>query len=121
MQSLNAQSRALLMQKLDRTGSASRFISVSRIFFVLISCPASLSVAFFCSVAGSLGVPVVNGGVANQQALSMPMNGQVMVPAALPALASPLTDPIGEPSECVLLKNMFDPSTEVCNKLLHTW
>ncbi|KAG1369821.1 RNA-binding protein 39 [Cocos nucifera] len=85
--SLNAQSRALLMQKLDRTGSAS-------------------------SIAGSLGVAVLSGPVPNQQALSLPMNGQVMVPAALPALASPLTEPIGEPSECVLLKNMFDPSTE---------
>nr|XP_019708532.2 RNA-binding protein 39 isoform X2 [Elaeis guineensis] len=80
--SLNAQSRALLMWKLDRTG-------------------------------GSLGVPVLNGAVPNQQALSMPMNGQVMVPAALPAPASPRTEPIGEPSECVLLKNMFDPSTEM--------
>ncbi|XP_008781452.1 RNA-binding protein 39-like [Phoenix dactylifera] len=85
--SLNAQSRALLMQKLDRTGTAS-------------------------SIAGSLGVPVLNGAVPNQQALSLPMNGQVTVPSALPALASPLAEPIGEPSECVLLKNMFDPSTE---------
>ncbi|XP_010912455.1 uncharacterized protein [Elaeis guineensis] len=86
--SLNAQSRALLMQKLDRTGTAS-------------------------SIAGSLGVPVLNGAVPNQQALSLPMNGQVRVPAVLPALASPLTEPIGEPSECVILKNMFDPSTEM--------
>lgn len=60
---------------------------------------------------------MLNGAVPNQQALSMPMIGQVRGAA----LASPLTEPIGEPSECVILKNMFDPSTEVCNILLRTW
>ena len=64
---------------------------------------------------------MLNGAVPNQQALSLPMNGQVRVPAVLPALASPLTELIRERSECVILKNMFDPSTEVCNKLLRTW
>ncbi|XP_008784182.2 RNA-binding protein 39-like [Phoenix dactylifera] len=86
--SLNAQSRALLMQRLDRTGTAS-------------------------SIAGSLGVPVLNGAAPNQQASSLPMNGQVRVSAVLPTLASPLTEAIGEPSECVILKNMFDPGTEM--------
>ncbi|PKA61516.1 29 kDa ribonucleoprotein A, chloroplastic [Apostasia shenzhenica] len=81
--SLNAQSRALLMQKLDRTGTAS-------------------------SIAETLGVTAPN-----QQSLLLPVNGQAAIPAAFPALlATPLIEPIGDPSECILLKNMFDPSTE---------
>ncbi|KAF7134980.1 hypothetical protein RHSIM_Rhsim08G0004300 [Rhododendron simsii] len=87
--SLNAQSRALLMQKLDRSGTAT-------------------------SIAGSLGAPVFNGTSSNQQAITLPMNGQpsVAVPA-LPALLTTLApEPIGKPSECLLLKNMFDPATE---------
>ncbi|ONK77499.1 uncharacterized protein A4U43_C02F7210 [Asparagus officinalis] len=86
--SLNARSRAMLMQKLDRTGTAS-------------------------SIAESLGVPLVNGvAQPNQQALPLTTNGQATLPAA-PLLTSPLAAvPIGEPSECISLKNMFDPRTE---------
>lgn len=32
----------------------------------------------------------------------------------MPALTVPAIDTIGVPSECLLLKNMFDPSLEVC-------
>ncbi|KAF9682436.1 hypothetical protein SADUNF_Sadunf05G0108700 [Salix dunnii] len=86
---LNAHSRALLMQKLDRTGIAT-------------------------SIAGSLGVPLLNGSASNQQAISLPINGQTAIGAAAPApvLSSPAFEPIGQPSECLLLKNMFDPATE---------
>ncbi|KAF5480693.1 hypothetical protein F2P56_001423 [Juglans regia] len=78
------------MQKLDRTGVAT-------------------------SIVGSLGVPVLNGSAPNPQALNLPVNGQtaVSVPAlpvqAIPTLAA---EPVGTPSECLLLKNMFDPATE---------
>ncbi|KAJ6798116.1 RNA-binding protein 39-like [Iris pallida] len=86
--SLNARSRAILMQKLDRTGTAS-------------------------SIAESLGVPALNGAAPTQQALSLPVNGQSVVPAVIPTLVPfPPPVPIGIPSECLLLKNMFDPSTE---------
>ncbi|GAB4847699.1 hypothetical protein Ancab_026761 [Ancistrocladus abbreviatus] len=87
---LNARSRALLMQKLDRTGTAS-------------------------SIAGSLGVPVLNGSAPMQQPTAMPINGQGVIPApAFPgqAVISPASEPIGTPSECLLLKNLFDPTTE---------
>ncbi|XP_048334754.1 uncharacterized protein LOC107425512 [Ziziphus jujuba] len=85
--SLNAQSRALLMQKLDRTGIAS-------------------------SIAGSLGVPVLNGSAPNQRPVSLPINGQAAVSApVLPAQVLPV-DAVGTPSECLLLKNLFDPATE---------
>ncbi|KAF8012017.1 hypothetical protein BT93_I0215 [Corymbia citriodora subsp. variegata] len=85
---LNAQSRALLMQKLDRTGIAS-------------------------SIAGSLGVPALNGAP-NQQAVNLPLNKQAAVPMPmLPAqVISAATEPVGSPTECLLLKNLFDPATE---------
>ncbi|KAK1261340.1 Polyadenylate-binding protein RBP47A [Acorus gramineus] len=98
---MNARSRALLMQKLDRTGTAS-------------------------SVAGALAPPVVNG-----QALSLPTvpilgatPNPLLIPSAIPALAGlpgagvlplsavPSIDTIGVPSECLMLKNMFDPAVE---------
>ncbi|XP_062148021.1 uncharacterized protein LOC133856966 [Alnus glutinosa] len=89
--SLNAQSRALLMQKLDRSGIAT-------------------------SIAGSLGVPMLNGSAPNPQTISLPVNGQAAVSLpALPAqvIPTPATEPVGSPSECLLLKNMFDPATEM--------
>ncbi|XVF15005.1 hypothetical protein REPUB_Repub09cG0111800 [Reevesia pubescens] len=86
---LNAQSRALLMQKLDRSGIAT-------------------------SITGSLGVPLLNGSAPNPQAVTLPVNGQAAYPApVLPSIMSTTAlDPIGQPSECLLLKNMFDPATE---------
>ncbi|MBA0676655.1 hypothetical protein Goari_018123 [Gossypium aridum] len=85
---LNAQSRALLMQKLDRSGIAT-------------------------SITSSLGVPLVNGSAPNQQA-TLPVNGQGAFPAPVlqPIMSTTALEPIGEPSECLLLKNMFDPATE---------
>ncbi|KAG0451978.1 hypothetical protein HPP92_025911 [Vanilla planifolia] len=56
---LNAQSRALLMQKLDRTGTAT-------------------------SIAGTLGVPGINGTAAIQQTLPLAINGVPAVPATFP-------------------------------------
>ncbi|XP_057492867.1 uncharacterized protein LOC130778320 isoform X2 [Actinidia eriantha] len=87
--SLNAQARALLMQKLDRSGIAT-------------------------SIAGPLGVQPLNGKSSSQQGITLPFNGQTAVPApALPTLVTSVaTEPIGKPSECLLLKNMFDPATE---------
>ncbi|XP_059307948.1 uncharacterized protein LOC132059368 isoform X2 [Lycium ferocissimum] len=84
---LNAQSRAMLMAKLDRSGVAS-------------------------GVTGALGVPAING--AAQPAMSMPMGGATAFPNMLPTqvISSMAPEPIGIPSECLLLKNMFDPATE---------
>ncbi|XP_022774874.1 RNA-binding protein 39-like isoform X2 [Durio zibethinus] len=87
---LNAQSRALLMQKLDRSGIAT-------------------------SITGSLGVPLLNGSASNPQAVTLPVNGQAAhpAPALLPIMSTTNLDLIGQPSECLLLKNMFDPATEM--------
>ncbi|KAL6494852.1 hypothetical protein OROGR_031652 [Orobanche gracilis] len=76
--SLNAHSRALLMQKLDRSGTASSIGS---------------SVPFL----GQTPVPLLPGLAA--ATLSMP------------ALTIP-PEFVGVPSECLLLKNMFDPNAE---------
>nr|GEW03179.1 RNA-binding protein 39 isoform X2 [Tanacetum cinerariifolium] len=88
---LNAQSRAMLMAKLDRSGIAS-------------------------SVTGPLGVgaPLLNGS-GSVQAGGLPFNGLSAVPVpGLAQMVSPVVaEPIGIPSECLLLKNMFDPATEV--------
>ncbi|XP_027075303.1 uncharacterized protein [Coffea arabica] len=86
---LNAQSRAMLMAKLDRSGIAS-------------------------SVAGSLGVPALNGATPAQQSITMPMVAPTAMSApVLPAQVLMPPEPIGNPSECLLLKNMFDPATEM--------
>ncbi|XP_078440052.1 splicing factor, CC1-like protein isoform X2 [Wolffia australiana] len=69
---LNASSRALLMQKLDRSGMAT-----------------------------SVGTSVIPQGT------SAPVIGATAV-----ASAAQQADPIGAPSECLLLRNMFDPSLE---------
>ncbi|KAI7729351.1 hypothetical protein M8C21_017432 [Ambrosia artemisiifolia] len=89
---LNAQSRVQLMAKLDRSGIAS-------------------------GISGSLGVgaPLVNGsgsilanGLQSNGPSTIPVPGLAqMVPVPVTAL-----EPIGKPSECLLLKNMFDPATE---------
>ncbi|URE27997.1 hypothetical protein MUK42_34819 [Musa troglodytarum] len=66
--SLDARSRGVLMQKLDRTGTAT-------------------------SIAESLGVSIVNGALLNAQHASS-------------------IEPNVQPSECILLRNMFDPRSE---------
>ncbi|XP_004502883.1 uncharacterized protein [Cicer arietinum] len=83
---LNAQSRALLMQKLDRSG-----------------------------IAASIGLPIMNGSAPAQQAISLPIGNPGLIPAlSLPTQIMPtqVAEPVGTPSECLLLKNMFDPTTE---------
>ncbi|OMO55905.1 hypothetical protein CCACVL1_26916 [Corchorus capsularis] len=86
---LNAQSRALLMQKLDRSGIAT-------------------------SLTGSLGVPLLNGSATTPQAVTLPVNGQAAYPTPIlpPIMSTAPLEPIGQPSECLLLKNMFDAATE---------
>ncbi|CAN1199327.1 RNA-binding protein 39 [Linum perenne] len=81
--SLNAQSRAMLMQKLDRSGIAT-------------------------------SVPMLNGSAQTPQTMTLPINGQAALGGALPVhvLPAPAYQSIGKPSECLLLQNMFDPSTE---------
>lgn len=72
----------------------------------------------FSSVVGALGVPATNGSAPSQQAFIT--NAATLLPTSiLPAqVISMAPEPIGIPSECLLLKNMFDPATEVSVLLL---
>ncbi|CAK8573923.1 unnamed protein product [Lathyrus sativus] len=87
--SLNASSRALLMQRLDHSGTAS-------------------------SMVGFLGSSVVNNTGLNLHATGNipPVAGLPGGGLQIPMLTSPSIDTIGVPSECLLLKNMFDPENE---------
>ncbi len=49
------------------------------------------------------------------------LNGQAAVsvpPLPAQAIPTPAAEPVGNPTECLLLKNMFDPATEVCDFLV---
>lgn len=102
---LNARSRAILMQKLDRSG-------------VTTGLPGSVGTTAANGPALTLPTaPVL--GVAPAVAPLLPgLAGQVSALAGLPGAATPLpvatttVDTIGVPSECLLLKNMFDPQNE---------
>ncbi|KAL8060168.1 hypothetical protein ABFX02_02G006600 [Erythranthe guttata] len=85
--SLNAHSRALLMQKLDRTGTAS-------------------------SITGPPAAPVFGAPPVFGQTSVALLPGLAAAGLAMPALTASSID-TGVPSECLLLKNMFDPSSEV--------
>ncbi|XP_026665841.2 RNA-binding protein 39-like isoform X3 [Phoenix dactylifera] len=101
--SLNAHSRAILMQKLDRTGTATSVAGA-------LAAPAVNSAAPTLPTASVLGVP---------QMVTPLLQPTVPALAGLPAsglaVASTTTQPVetvGIPSECLLLKNMFDPNVE---------
>ncbi|KAF8115750.1 hypothetical protein N665_0025s0202 [Sinapis alba] len=81
---LNAQTRVQLMQKLDRTGVAA-------------------------NIVGPFGVPALNGTALNQPGMNPGFSTSVLPTTAIPAF---VTEPVGQPSQCLLLKNMFDPATE---------
>ncbi|OAY73674.1 RNA-binding protein 39 [Ananas comosus] len=100
---LNASSRALLMQKLDRSGTTTSMTSG-------LVAPAANTAALPLPAASVLGAPPLAnpflpttvppiGGV--------PASGLLPVPSlSMPSVESAV------PSECLLLKNMFDPSVE---------
>lgn len=68
-----------------------------------------------CSIPGAIGAPIVNGsGPIQGGGLGMNVAAAATIPILPPQIVS---EPIGNPSECLLLKNMFDPATEVCSFL----
>ncbi|WJX21537.1 hypothetical protein P8452_10959 [Trifolium repens] len=103
--SLNASSRALLMQKLDRSGNASSMIGLlgnSAVNSTGLNLQATGNIPatalLGAAPVGSLSIPVLAG---------LPSGG-----LQIPMPTSPSIDTIGVPSECLLLKNMFDPENE---------
>ncbi|KAG0484259.1 hypothetical protein HPP92_008181 [Vanilla planifolia] len=100
--SLNARSRALLMQKLDRSGTAGSVTGglVAPVNASLLPVP----------VASVLGAPPLNPLL--QPAI--PALAGLPTPAsAFASSATPTIENVGVPSECLLLKNMFDPNLEM--------
>ncbi|KAG7975739.1 hypothetical protein I3843_06G114600 [Carya illinoinensis] len=103
--SLNARSRALLMQKLDRSGAATSTAGS-------VGNPAVNSTGLTLPTAPILGAaPVVSPVVA--PLASMPALAGLGVGLQVPTAAVPIADTIGVPSECLLLKDMFDPKLEM--------
>lgn len=80
-------------------------------------------------MVGLLGNSVVNNTGLNLQAMgNIPAVALIPAPGVgmpggglqIPMLTSPTIDTIGTPSECLLLKNMFDPEDEVAKLLSYT-
>ncbi|XP_068639672.1 uncharacterized protein [Aristolochia californica] len=95
---LNACSRALLMQKLDRSGTASTSASA-----------VTLPTGSVLGVPPVVTHPVYPLGQAPVPALTgLPGSSILPIPGVTPQV-----DTIGVPSECLQLKNMFDPKLEV--------
>ncbi|XP_059647447.1 uncharacterized protein LOC132293827 isoform X2 [Cornus florida] len=106
--SLNARSRALLMQKLDRSGFATS-IGGPLGTHVVSSPSLALPTAPILGAAPavpSLVAPLVQSSVPGLAGLS----GAGL---SVPTVTLPSVDTIGVPSECLLLKNMFDPKLEM--------
>ncbi|CAN1771136.1 RNA-binding protein 39 [Linum perenne] len=97
---LNARSRVMLMQKLDRSGTSSRFC-----FIKFSVCLLSCRMVLLTWVCANTPPPLLPGAVVPQSVASL-------LPPGLPGAAIPTLETIGVPSECLLLKNMFDPQTE---------
>lgn len=108
------------MMKLDRSGTASRFPWILLLIYVDVVCivhvPVTLKTNLLCST-GLSAVPSILGAPSTVSPLVAPL-----VQGGFPAVAGlaglgvnvpAVVDPVGVPSECLLLKNMFDPSTEV--------
>ncbi|CAI0468812.1 unnamed protein product [Linum tenue] len=93
---LNARSRAMLMQKLDRSGTAAS-IGGNPAIGTGMTLPAA---------------PALGPGVVPQTVASLLPNGLPGAGLQIPGAVIPTIDTIGVPSECLLLKNMFDPQSE---------
>ncbi|GAV77236.1 RRM_1 domain-containing protein/RRM_5 domain-containing protein [Cephalotus follicularis] len=103
--SLNARSRALLMQKLDRSGTApSGSLGTSVVSPTGLTLPTA-PILGAAPVVPPLVAPLLPGSFP-------PLNGIPGAGLQLPAAPIPIIDTIGIPSECLLLKNMFDPTLE---------
>ncbi|XP_078173429.1 uncharacterized protein LOC144567217 [Carex rostrata] len=106
--SLNASSRALLMAKLDRsgttTGLATGIVGPTAVSAGSVAVPSA-------SVLGA--PPVIPNPLVTNPLLqtAIPALAGLAQPGLLPNPGLP-TEAVVPPTECLLLKNMFDPSTE---------
>lgn len=111
--SLNARSRALLMQKLDRSGSGTSGVAAP----LATSTPAP-ALGLLGTAVPAAGAPLVRPPFFVQNPLVLAGAAPALGAAVLgsPGLVVPpvvgAVEAIGPPSEFLLLKNMFDPSSE---------
>ncbi|XP_062081566.1 uncharacterized protein LOC133787939 isoform X1 [Humulus lupulus] len=98
---LNAHSRALLMQKLDRSGTSTSMTGT----------PAVNTPGFTLPGPPIMGAPTMMTSLAVPLA-PIPALGLGGGGLQVPTVTVPAIDTIGVPSECLLLKNMFDPTAE---------
>ncbi|KAJ4784494.1 hypothetical protein LUZ62_035740 [Rhynchospora pubera] len=107
--SLNASSRALLMAKLDRSGTTASLTTG------IVGSTAATAGSVALPSASVLGAPPVipNPLVANPLLqTTIPALAGLAKPGLLPNPTLAAAEAVAPPSECLLLKNMFDPSTE---------
>ncbi|KAL4310273.1 hypothetical protein GQ457_01G000470 [Hibiscus cannabinus] len=103
--SLNSSSRALLMAKLDRSGTASSITgSVGMPVTNSTGLTASAPIIGVAPLLPSLVPPTIHASISTISGLPGGLQ--------LPTNGIPTIDTIGSPSECLLLKNMFDPTLE---------
>lgn len=110
--SLNARSRALLMQKLDRSGTgtsvASTLPAAPAPTLGLLGTAVPPTVTPLARPPFFVQNPLVLAGAAPGLGAAAALSSPAL---AMPSLTGAV-DAIGQPSEYLLLKNMFDPSTE---------
>lgn len=100
--SLDAHSRALLMRKLDHTGTTMSISGVVDLLNGPDPPPSASNLGLF--PAGSLLIPPL---------AQAPISAVAELPSSVASIpAVTLSMIIGVPSECLLLKNMFDPKLE---------
>ncbi|KAK4797622.1 hypothetical protein SAY86_029948 [Trapa natans] len=99
--SLNASSRAMLMRKLDRSGIASSIAGVNGAGTAL---PSATTLGVSTTVP-SVVAPLIQSSVPS-------LSGVPLTGLQVPSGTVPIINTIGVPSECLLLKNMFDPNLE---------
>ncbi|TKV98146.1 hypothetical protein SEVIR_9G540800v4 [Setaria viridis] len=95
---LNASSRALLMQKLDRSG-------------ITTSLAGGMGTASLNTPVGIPAVSVLGAAPATAPVLHPTVPGLGSIPGATLPISTPSIE-LAPPSECLLLKNMFDPAVE---------
>ncbi|PAN51533.1 hypothetical protein PAHAL_9G600800 [Panicum hallii] len=95
---LNASSRALLMQKLDRSG-------------ITTSLTGGMGTTGLNTPVGIPAASVLGAAPAAAPVLRPTVPGLGSIPGATLPITSPSIE-LAPPSECLLLKNMFDPALE---------
>ncbi|XP_028798556.1 RNA-binding protein 39 isoform X2 [Neltuma alba] len=105
--SLNACSRALLMQKLDRSGTGP---GITGSLGNSVANNSGLNLPATAHMGDTSAGSLLVSPIASVPSAAALPGGSLQIPTATAPM--PTIDTIGAPSECLLLKNMFDPNDE---------